>query len=44
MEVDAFRVMWNGKFQPWEHGDTDALREKFSRWFSYADNPNSEAR
>lgn len=37
MRVDAFRVMWNGRWKSWEHGGVDALSEQFRRWFQYAD-------
>lgn len=37
MTVLAFRVMWNGKFRPWEHGGIDELRALFKRWFAHAD-------
>lgn len=37
MDVNAYRVMWRGKFGPWEHGGTDALKERLMRWFAYAD-------
>ena len=26
MRIDAFRFMWNGKFQSWEHGGAEAFQ------------------
>lgn len=36
MEINAYRVMWRGEFEPWEHGGTDALKTRLKSWFSYA--------
>lgn len=40
MEVNAYRVMWNGRFGMWHHDGTDGLKERLKNWFSYA---NSQA-
>ena len=42
MEVNAYRVMWRGKFLPWEHGGIDALKDRLSSWFQYANSERGE--
>lgn len=37
MSVGAFRVMWAGRFGPWQHGGTDAFKDQLQRWFSHAE-------
>lgn len=37
MDVNAYRFMWNGRFESWEHGGIDALKERFRNWFAYAE-------
>lgn len=43
MDVNAYRVMWRGRFGPWEHGGTDALKARLTRWFAYADKQRGAA-
>lgn len=43
MEVNAYRVMWRGKFREWEHDGIEGLKARFTGWFRYADSKGQAA-